>query len=127
MHPGAKPPLAVTVSGQADEELIYQAQSRAAQWRLPFVPRGRKEPLGPMLRAAADALLVFEREGVSLWDEHGHFSFHPGMAHLRCQRVRSGEGDTLVKMAGLHRGEHVLDCTLGLAQDALVAAVAVGP
>ena len=45
-----------------------------------------------------------------------------GMAFLRIVRAHKGEIDPLVKAAGLKRGDHVLDATLGLAGDALVAA-----
>lgn len=121
------PPLAVTTSGQPDEPLVARARAAARAWGLPFVPRRKKQPLGPLLEGVAEAFLVFGRDEVSLWDTHGSFSFHPGMAHLRRKRLDAGEGDTLVRVAQLAPGDHVLDCTLGLGQDALVAARAVGP
>ena len=54
------------------------------------------------------------------------FFFHRGMAELRLLNfVRSGH-DPMVVAMGLESGMTVLDCTLGLAADALVAAFAVG-
>ena len=91
------------------------------------MPRPRKGPLGPMLESQAEAFLVFEREAVTLTDKHGSFAFSAGMAHLRRLRLETGEGDTLVRLADLRPGDTVLDCTLGLGQDALVCARAVGP
>jgi hypothetical protein len=44
------------------------------------------------------------------------------MAFLRLVRARRGDIDPLVKAAGLKAGDAVLDATLGLAGDALVAA-----
>jgi hypothetical protein len=123
-------PLAVTTSGKPEETLVARARDSAREWNLPFIPRRKKEPIGPLLQSKADALLVFEREGVTLWDQEGSFSFNPGMAHLRRLRILSGqEGgeDALVRVAELRAGDHFLDCTLGLGQDALVAAVVVGP
>ncbi|HEX5754097.1 MAG TPA: class I SAM-dependent methyltransferase [Archangium sp.] len=123
-------PLAVTTSGKPEESLVKRAREAARAWNLPFVPRRKKEPIGPMLASSADAFLVFEREGVSLWDREGSFSFNPGMAHLRRLRILSGQvggDDALVRVAGLRAGDLVLDCTLGLGQDALVAALVVGP
>ena len=124
-------PLAVTTSGKPDEALVKRARAAARTWNLPFIPRRKKEPIGPMLESAAEALLVFEREGVTLWDGEGSFGFNPGMAHLRRLRILSGQGtggeDALVRVAGLRAGDHVLDCTLGLGQDALVAALVAGP
>jgi 16S rRNA (guanine1516-N2)-methyltransferase len=120
-------PLAVTTSGQPLPALEARARERAQAWGLPFHPRPARSPLAPLLATVADAFLVFGRDGVTLWDAQGHFGFHPGLAHLRLQRLAAGEGDTLVRMADLREGDAVLDCTLGLAQDALVAARAVGP
>lgn len=121
-------PLAVTTSGMAREAVIVRAREAARAWGLPFLVRRKKEPLGPLLATAAEAVLVFERDGeVTLWDAEASFSFHPGMAHLRRLRWLAGErGDALARVAELRPGDHVLDCTLGLAQDALTAALVVG-
>ncbi|OJT24479.1 protein-L-isoD(D-D) O-methyltransferase [Archangium sp. Cb G35] len=123
-------PLAVTTSGKPEESLVKRAREAARTWNLPFVPRRMKQPIGPLLESVADAFIVFERESVSLWDREGSFSFNPGMAHLRRLRILSGQvggDDALVRVAGLRAGDHFLDCTLGLGQDALVAALVVGP
>jgi 16S rRNA (guanine1516-N2)-methyltransferase len=120
--------LAVTTSGQTREAILLRARQAALAWGVPFLPRRKREPLGPLLATAAEALLVFEREGeVTLWDAENSFSFHPGMAHLRRLRWLAGDpSDALVRVAELRPGDHFLDCTLGLGQDALVAAVVVG-
>ena len=51
----------------------------------------------------------------------------PGMAFLRVVRAEQGEPDPLTRAARLGAGDRVLDCTLGLGGDALVASQAVGP
>ncbi|QRK14031.1 class I SAM-dependent methyltransferase [Archangium violaceum] len=130
MKERSRVPLAVTTSGKPEDSLSARAREAARQWGLPFIPRRRKEPIGPLLESAAEAFIVFEREGVSLWDKEGSFSFNPGMAHLRRLRILSGQtggDDALVRVAELRAGDHFLDCTLGLGQDALVAALVVGP
>ena len=48
------------------------------------------------------------------------------MAFLRLLRARRGESDPLVAAANLSRGETVLDATLGLGGDALLAAQVTG-
>jgi 16S rRNA (guanine1516-N2)-methyltransferase len=61
----------------------------------------------------------------------------PGMGALRAKRLRAlrahgasapdpTERDPFLEAAGLRAGDAVLDCTLGLGADALVAATAVG-
>jgi hypothetical protein len=57
---------------------------------------------------------------------HGGRTFRAsvGMGFLRLLRARQGETDPLVRAASLRPGDEVLDATLGLAGDALVAAYA---
>jgi hypothetical protein len=119
-------PLAVTTSARPNPQLIAQAQAAARQWGVPFLLRGHKKGLTSWFGSQAEALLVFGHDGVTLWDREGHHGFHGGMAHLRRLRLAAGEEDTFVRVAELRRGDTVLDCTLGLGQDALVASLAVG-
>ncbi len=56
----------------------------------------------------------------------GKFFFHRGLSELRILNLLRGGNDPLVKALELQPGMSVLDCTLGLAADALVAAHAVG-
>ena len=118
--------LAVTTSGKLDHHVSQLARSSAENWGVPFLERRSKAPLGP-LATQARSLLVFERKGVSLCDEHGKVRFTPGMARLRIKRLEAlVREDRLVELGEFRPGECVLDCTLGLAADALVAAWAVG-
>ncbi|WP_224248195.1 class I SAM-dependent methyltransferase [Hyalangium gracile] len=120
-------PLAITTSARPKEWLVAQARAAARQWRVPFIARQPKESIALWFETHAEALLIFGHDGVTLWDREGHHGFHGGMAHLRRLRVAAGEPDTFVRVAELRAGDAVLDCTLGLAQDALVASLAVGP
>ncbi len=123
-HVGA--PLAVTTSGKPDERIVELARESALAWGLPFLQRRRKAPLRPLLEEVCP-LLVFEADGVALYDREGKLRFSPGMARLRIKRLDAQvREDRLVKLAGFQPGDCVLDCTLGLAADALVAASAVG-
>ncbi len=95
---------------------------------LPYLARRRKEPLEALLSTRAEACLVFGGDGVALWDAEGCLRFSPGMARLRVKRIDAGHlDDRLVRLAELSPGASVLDCTLGLAADAIVLARAVGP
>jgi hypothetical protein len=124
-HVGA--PLAVTTSGKADERVLEVAREFALGCGLPFVQRRKKEPLRPLLEAVCP-LLVFGVDGVALCDREGKLRYSPGMARLRIKRLDAQvREDRLVELAGFRCGDRVLDCTLGLAADALVAAHVVGP
>jgi hypothetical protein len=118
--------LAITTSNQPDERVLERAQRLAARWHLPLVQRARKSPLAPLFEQA-DALLVVETNRIVLRAREVELPYSLGMARLRKKRFAAGErDDLLLRHSELRAGDAVLDCTLGLAGDALVAARAVG-
>ena len=48
------------------------------------------------------------------------------MSYVRVKRLRKGEPDPLVQLAGVRPGDAVLDCTAGLAGDSIVFSYACG-
>jgi 16S rRNA (guanine1516-N2)-methyltransferase len=106
---------------------VVEAAMVAARWGVRLVARPGQGPL-LLLLAEADTLLVVERSAVSLWDGEGSARWSKGLAALRLRALEAGgQGEALVRVARLAAGERVLDCTLGLAQDARVASRRVGP
>jgi hypothetical protein len=83
----------------------------------------------PELLAAAQGapVLVLGSRRADLYEGDRSHRASVGIAFLRVVRAQKGEVDPLVRAAGLRGGDRVLDCTLGLGGDALVAAHAVGP
>jgi len=119
--------LLVTTCGKPSGNLLHRARNAALRWNAPFTEREWKAPLRPLLDQAK-AVIVFGQRGVELWDAEGHIAFHEGLAALRLGRYARGDrADPLVRTADFHDGDVVLDATLGLGQDAMVAARAVGP
>lgn len=119
--------LLVTTCGTPCGKVLHRAREAAARWGAPFVERGWKGPLQPLL-GQAKAVIVFGDLRVELWDAEGHTAFHDGLAALRLGRYARGDRtDPLVRAADFQPGDAVLDATLGLGQDSLVAARAVGP
>ncbi|MDR6224280.1 class I SAM-dependent methyltransferase [Desmospora profundinema] len=75
-----------------------------------------------------DAAVVVGPEGARWENANGEvFRFHPNLSALRVKELRHGGGDALVEAAQLKQGDEVLDCTLGLGADAIVAAHVTGP
>ncbi len=90
------------------------------------VPRAG-QPLHALVAAAgATPVLVLGSERADLYVAGRCFRATVGMAFLRVLRASKGELDPLVGAAGLQRGDEILDATLGLGGDALVAAHATG-
>lgn len=72
-------------------------------------------------------VLVVERQRLSLYADGRELYYHPGMALQRIRRLRQGRPDPMVEAMELALGDRVLDATLGLGADALVASAVVGP
>ena len=119
--------VVVTNRASADPSDRAAAVAVAARWGVPFVRRPGSGALRELL-ASAEAVLVVERGAVTLWDAAGSARWSPGLAALRIRALEAGRpGEALVRVGELAPGERVLDCTLGLAQDARLAARLVGP
>ena len=71
-------------------------------------------------------LVVIERRQPVVYQGGSRFFFHRGMAELRILNYIRSRHDPMVAAMGLAPGMSVLDCTLGLAGDALVASYAAG-
>ncbi len=123
----ARHSIAVTTCAGAASADIAEAEGVSARWNCPFLRRPKRGPASTLL-AETETLLVIERSAVSLWDGEGRARWSTGLAALRLRALEVGEqGEALVRVGALSEGERVLDCTLGLAQDARVAARLVGP
>jgi SAM-dependent methyltransferase len=111
-----------------DEEAA--AQESARRHDLPFARR-QGRPLDEVAgREGAGALLVLGTRAASLWIEGHEHRWSAGMGELRARRLARGERtsrDAFLEASGLRPRDAVLDATLGLGMDALVAAAAVGP
>ena len=106
---------------------IETANAMAAQLGVAYVERPHNQVLEAFMAAQGlAAVIVLEKDGPRIHSEHGTFAYHPGMAEIRVQQLLRGAPDHLVRALDLHPGARVLDCTLGLASDAAVAACVAG-
>jgi 16S rRNA (guanine1516-N2)-methyltransferase len=121
--------LAVTTpleAGWRDEEA---ARDAAARREVAFVARAGRAFAQVAAASRADALLVVGRHRAALWIDGAEHAWSGGMGELRLKRLHGGERttrDPFLEAAALRAGDAVLDATLGLGMDALVAAGAVG-
>lgn len=92
-----------------------------------FEPR-KKRSIHKMSQALQAHVMV---AGKNRYDYYAYgaqepFFFHPNSAAFRLKRVARGEAEPFLEAAQLQQGDSVLDCTLGLAADAMLAAYTVG-
>lgn len=124
----AAPRLVVTTSGSAGLGLRAQALAWAERLGARFTPRNRRA-LSRLCadESAEEALVVGPDRVVYARPAEGiEYFYHPGMAQPRLRHLERGQRDPMVDALGLQPGWLVLDCTLGRASDAAVAADAVG-
>jgi 16S rRNA (guanine1516-N2)-methyltransferase len=118
--------IAVTTSKSPGADMVAAAEGLARRLGGTYAPReGRSIDA---LRDASDAgiVIIIER-GRTVCRAGGKlFFFHPNMAKQRVSMLRLGQPDPMAEALGLGPGDHLLDATLGLGADAIVAAYVVG-
>lgn len=120
-------PGVVTTSRRAAESEFHRAGSLAQELGWPYASRGGRsiDQLRQLWACPSVVVVRPDRSELDTGDER--FFYHPGMAIRRIENLASGRSDPMVRAIQLKPGDRVLDCTLGLAADALVAAYVVGP
>ncbi len=120
--------MLVTTTRSANEQTVTRAALYAGQLQAAVVARNDL-PLSKLQQQTEDAcLLVVSADGMQLYcGDHAPLHFHPGTSVIRIKRLRSGEPENLIEACGAREGDTVIDCTAGMATDAILLAHAVGP
>ena len=120
--------FAVTSNKNDNLKLKEQAKAWAQQLQVHYVKRYDNGSLDAMLvEHHLDALLIAGKNGPQLYSPEGMLLYHPGLGKVRWQRVvQRHEKDNYLTAMKIRPGQRVLDCTVGLAADALLASRAVG-
>lgn len=120
--------LLVTTAYRPSPELEAQARELASAWNARYILRRQSSVRRLRERYGELPLLVLtDRELLYYPEGEEPLFFHPSTALIRLKRLLKGESDLMLEQAGVRPGDRVLDCTAGLASDALVFAYAVGP
>lgn len=93
---------------------------------IPLLPRQDRSISYLLAHYELDYLLVLEDGELAAYSQGNRLVFHPGMAAPRLKQWNQGVEETLMTALALAPGERALDCTMGLASDALVASAMVG-
>ncbi len=115
--------VVITTDRRPLPEALSEVKEVARRLGAPVVKRGhrtissiQKEYKRPVLLVKNDLnLVLYTLQGQKLF-------FHPGLFKIRLLNYLRGGKESLIEAMDLKKGERVLDCNLGLAQDALMAA-----
>ncbi|MGE5654890.1 MAG: class I SAM-dependent methyltransferase [Bacillota bacterium] len=116
----------IVVPAEDSENLHERGLQLATRLHLPYVPRRKRTWTAIYQEEQTEAILIVRGQKIEYHQGETVFSFHPGLAGLRILALDRGQADHMVTAMGLREGDQVLDCTLGLASDAVVASFAVG-
>lgn len=103
------------------------AQQIAADLQAPFILREQSSLVTLRNTYQAETIVVITKNGPIVHTlGGGEYFFHLNMAELRIENLKNGKNDHMIAAMSLTAGMSVLDCTLGLATDAIVASFIVG-
>ena len=117
----------VTTAGRPDDLSLALAAFVCEQLDASFEPRKKRSVRKISQESHAHVIVAGKnRFEYYAFGANEPFFFHPNSAAFRLKRVARGEAEPFLEAAQLEIGDSVLDCTLGLAADAMLAAYTVG-
>lgn len=119
--------MIVTTSHRRLDPDVDAARRFAGEVGGSYVERGNLSLPAIRKKYATATIAVIERGQPVIYQQETRLIFHLGLSELRMLQFSRSGHDPFIEALGLKKGMSVLDCTLGLATDALVAAYAVGP
>jgi 16S rRNA G966 N2-methylase RsmD len=119
--------MIVTTAGRTNDEMVELAKKTALELNVSFIDR-KKRSISKLQEQTNEDVLVVGKNRIEIYPLHGEepLFFHPNSAMFRMKRIMKGEHDPFIQASGLSQGKSILDCTLGLGSDSIVASFAVG-
>ncbi|SOC15137.1 putative SAM-dependent methyltransferase [Ureibacillus xyleni] len=122
-----RPITVVTTAGRPDELSITLAQKACEELGVRFEERKKRSVVKISEQLNAHVIVAGKnRYEYYPQDAKAPFFFHPNSAAFRLKRVARGEHDPFLDACQLEVGNSLLDCTLGIGSDAMLAAFQVG-
>ncbi|MCZ8513091.1 class I SAM-dependent methyltransferase [Paenibacillus filicis] len=120
--------LFVTTSYDPSDSQLSEAAALARKLGGRFIQRRRMTLAQLRQRFGDEDILLLTKDRMEYHHElRLPLFFHPSTAAVRIKRLRNGEKDPLLQLAGIGPGDRIVDCTAGLGSDAIVFSFAAGP
>ena len=117
--------IVTTTQSVKESDILLQEFLQETRWE--FVPRRRKSLAYISREHESPGIVVWHNDGPVLHLADEKFFFHPSMAKIRINAYRNRQIiDPLIKAGDLKTQDSVLDCTLGMGADSIVAAYFTG-
>lgn len=119
--------MLITTKIKPSKEIENYAKKLAWEMSFLYVSRGINTLATLKRYYKEEGIVVVDEEEIKFMSKDGKtFFFHQSMARIRISSLLTGNKDKLLEMTGAQQGDVILDCTLGLATDAIVLSYAVG-
>ncbi len=118
--------MLVTTVYKPEPYHINRAKQLAEQLDIRFVERNKDSIRIMKEKYGTDTVIVVKNNEAKCFIGDNEFFFHPSTSEFRIKRLIRGDNDVMVEACNLRQGDSILDCTLGLSSDAIVASHAVG-
>jgi 16S rRNA (guanine1516-N2)-methyltransferase len=116
----------ITTIKEPPAGLLDTAAELATKLSIRYVPREEFSIDALRSRYKVDGIIVVTKKQIELVMPAGSYFFHIGMAKLRIKSIHEGKYDHMAYAMGVLPGDMILDCTLGLGTDAIVASYLTG-
>ncbi|MBD1381608.1 class I SAM-dependent methyltransferase [Bacillus sp. IB182487] len=119
--------MIVTTAGRTNQLLIEEAYKISKDLQSIYIDR-KKRTVCELIKELNQDILVVGKNRMELHlqnSEHPLF-FHPNSASFRYKRLIKGESDPFLNACKLMKGDTLVDCTLGLGSDAIIASFIAG-
>lgn len=116
----------VTTPISPTNEIAHKAKQLSLELSAIYCDRGKNTLKNLTYRYKTQSALICERDKIRLVYNGKSFEFHPNMALLRIESLKNSKSDRFIDIAQIEPGDKVLDCTCGLASDAIVASYITG-
>jgi 16S rRNA (guanine1516-N2)-methyltransferase len=118
--------FAVTTSHRPSPVQVSLATKLSDELSVPFIPRNDLSIETMISNAGVIGMMVVSAQRISFSTGISEFFFHPGLARLRINELKNGKTDQMIQAMSLGAGDTLLDCTLGLGTDTIVASYVSG-
>lgn len=117
--------MIISTSYKTNQSILHKAQQLSSKYSLTYVPRG-KNTLKQLFQKYQCPVIIVTGTHIRFHSQDAEIYFHPNIAQIRSKRIVDGETDALIEISQLKPGMSLLDCTLGLGADSLIASQVVG-
>lgn len=117
--------MIISTSYKVNKSILNKAQELSSKYSLTFVPR-EKHTLKQLFERYQCPVIIVTGTHIRYHSQDSEVYFHPNLAQVRSKRIADGQTDALIEISQLKPGMSLLDCTLGLGADSLIASQVVG-